>query len=95
MDFSQAIELDPELWQAYFNRGTANYKLDEYADAVADLSMVVEINPEVVDTYYWRGFSYIGLEEFENAITDFELLLELDPEYPQKDEVESILAQFE
>ena len=36
VDFSKAIELDPENKYAYYSRGTAKYELEDYRGAIAD-----------------------------------------------------------
>ena len=42
-DYTKAIELDPNLAEAYFNRGLALVRLKKTQDGIADLSKAGEL----------------------------------------------------
>jgi tetratricopeptide (TPR) repeat protein len=50
-DFFRVIELNPDNPDAYFNRGEAKYKLQDYVGARSDYNAAVAIKPNV-GTYY-------------------------------------------
>ncbi|MCE7985067.1 MAG: XRE family transcriptional regulator [Caldilinea sp. CFX5] len=94
--YSRAIELNHELYLAYYNRGTA--QLNRYglqpADeklllttlnaAVADLSLVVKNRPGYVDAYYNRAFAYYERDEpgdMDAALTDLAYTIALKADY--------------
>lgn len=51
--FNKAIELDPQFAAAYYGRGVAKYKLDDYKDAKDDLLKAVELNPSLRPGIEW------------------------------------------
>jgi len=45
-DFNKALELDPNLAQAYYNRGRAYQALGDREKAIADFQKVLEISQD-------------------------------------------------
>ncbi|MEL7079523.1 MAG: tetratricopeptide repeat protein, partial [Cyanobacteria bacterium J06582_2] len=88
-DYSKAIELNPDLAEAYVNRGNAYLNLGEYQEAIADYNKAIELNPGDADAYINRGNAYLNLEEYQEAIIYFNKAIELNPNYPN-----SALAYF-
>ncbi len=79
-EYDQAIELDPEMAMAYYNRGRAYLSLGEYEKVIADLDRAIELDPEMAMAYNNRGYVYDNLGEYEKAIADYDRALELDSE---------------
>ena len=53
VDYTKAIEINPEYAEAYHNRGIAKDFLKDYRGAIADYTMVIEIDPDnAAKTYY-------------------------------------------
>lgn len=48
-DYTKAIDLDPCLAVAYYNRGTVLYRLGNYELALKDFAKSVELDPENVN----------------------------------------------
>ena len=44
-DYTQALELDDALADAWFNRGVSFYELGMYDESIADLTQAIEIEP--------------------------------------------------
>ena len=84
-DYSRAIELDPNLAQAYFNRGDTYYRLHRYKVALVDLNRVIELDPNFAQAYFNRGNTYARLQQYEAALADYSraIELELDPNFAQ------------
>ena len=45
-DYNKAIELDPQLAVAFYNRGMAYYQKGQYSEAIADFENVVNISAD-------------------------------------------------
>ena len=81
VDFSEAIELNPDDAVAYNNRGGIYYLKEEYESAIADFSKAIELNPGYAIAYNNRGVAYYLKKEYESAIVDFSEAIELNPNY--------------
>jgi tetratricopeptide (TPR) repeat protein len=80
VDFSKALELDPQYAEAYNNRSTAHLMMGNYGQAVFDCNRALELAPDFVATYVNRGIAYTGLRDYRRAIEDGEKALQLDPD---------------
>ncbi|MCU0288560.1 MAG: tetratricopeptide repeat protein [Acidobacteria bacterium] len=79
-DYTKAIELNPDHYEAYLKRGTLRYKvLKEYREALTDFDKVIEMKPDCALAYLHRGIVKCHLLEFELALPDLNRALELDP----------------
>jgi len=88
-DYSQAIQLDHNNSEAYFNRAMMYFDIDfqdqaitnHFRDqAIADLSQVIRIEPNNWDGYNWRGKTYLDKGDYDRAITDFTQSIRLKPD---------------
>ena len=77
-DFTKAIEIDPNLYDASLNRGVAKDDLDNYYGAIADFTTAIEIDPNYASAYYNRGLTKGNLENDYGAIADFTKAIEID-----------------
>ena len=59
VDFTKAIDLEPELAIGYFNRGLSKYYLQDYRGAISDYNKAIELNPKDVTAYVNRGVAMI------------------------------------
>lgn len=82
VDYSKAIELNPNDADAYYNRGCTYAEAGEYDKAIADYSKVIEMEPGSADAHYNRGCAYSGKGEVGKAAGDLQRCIELstDPE---------------
>jgi tetratricopeptide (TPR) repeat protein len=69
-DFTEAIELNENFVEAYFNRGKAKQYLQAYQDAISDCSKIIEINSKSVDAYHMRGLLRIEFGDIKNGCLD-------------------------
>ena len=79
--YNEAIELNPNLYQAYYNRGLAYSVLRQYERAIQDYSKAIELNPNYFNAYNNRGNDYSNLKQYEKAIQDYSKAIELNPNY--------------
>lgn len=77
---TKAIELKPNLSEAYLTRGNAYSHKEEYDNAIEDYTKAIEIKSDY-RTYNNRGNAYSHKEEYDKAIDDCTRAIELDPEY--------------
>lgn len=79
-DFGRAIELQPDYFQALYQRGNCRQVLGDYAGAVADYSRAVAL-PGRIDArfraYYARGDAHRRLGELEPAYADYTQVIAL------------------
>jgi len=69
-DFSKAIELNPDLAEAYYNRSLTYAKLDQYGRAIEDYDKAIELNPTLAEAYANRGIAYSEIQRYEEATRD-------------------------
>ncbi|HLP89648.1 MAG TPA: hypothetical protein VK184_13785 [Nostocaceae cyanobacterium] len=72
LDFEQAINLNPQYTDAYYNRGVAKTYLQKYLPAIEDFNQVVTYSPNYSAAYYYRGYCYDKLNDKQAAIKDFD-----------------------
>ena len=78
---TQAIDINPQCADAYFNRGTIFETKGAYDLAIADFTQVIQIKPQDADAYLNRGLAYRAKEEIDNAIADYSKAIDLNPRY--------------
>ncbi|MEE3371478.1 MAG: tetratricopeptide repeat protein [Planctomycetota bacterium] len=78
--FNQAIRIDPDYAEAYYNRGLAHR--DQYDKAIADFTEAIRIDPGDVEAYYQRGYTYsLQFGQDDKAIADYTEAIRIDPGY--------------
>ena len=77
---ARAIELNPDLAEAYNNRGAAKNKLGRYEAALADLNQAIRLRPDYAMAYTNRGGAKNRLGRYEAALADFDRAIELNPD---------------
>lgn len=79
--FERAIELSPDLIEAYEMRGTTLAMLGKSSEGLRDLSFVIEQRPNSGHGYNSRGLVYRDLNQCAEAIADFSKAIEINPDY--------------
>lgn len=82
-DFTKAIELKNDYYEAYNNRGNAKAELGNHKAAIDDFNKAIKIKNNYAEAYYNRGFSKELLKDFEGAILDFNKAIELRNNYAE------------
>jgi tetratricopeptide (TPR) repeat protein len=78
-NYTKAIEEDPHLANAYYNRAYVYIELRKYKKAIADLDLALEIDPKYAAAYHVRGIAYFFKKKYDQAISDYSKAIELDP----------------
>lgn len=79
--YTQAIELNPKLTDAYNNRGVIRYVLEDFQGALEDYTQVIRLNPDFADAYNNRGVVKYDLEDYQGAIKDYNQALKLNSKF--------------
>ncbi|MFN7759506.1 MAG: tetratricopeptide repeat protein [Pseudanabaena sp.] len=77
-DYDKAIELNPNLAQAWSLRGSANAILQRYEKATVDYDKAIELNLNDAQIWTARGLIKENLQRYEEAITDLDKAIELN-----------------
>ena len=80
VDYSRAIEINPQFFYAYYMRGKVKSTLGDYKAAIADYDKAIEIKDEVFNIYFGRGTAHLMFGDYEAAIADYDKAIEIDPE---------------
>jgi tetratricopeptide (TPR) repeat protein len=70
--FTQAIMLNPNDAQAYYNRGIARSSLGDKQGEIADYNQALRINPNYAKAYYNRGVARSDLGDKQGAVADYD-----------------------
>ncbi len=81
-DFNKAIDLNPELVEAWINRGTSYYYLDELSAAESDLRKALQLSPEEGHAYNTLGMIETKRGNLDLAITYVNSALGFEPGDP-------------
>jgi tetratricopeptide (TPR) repeat protein len=87
LDYSKAIEIDPNNAEAYYRRGLAYAKQGQrdynnkvlWNRAISDFSKAIEINARYAEAYNNRGLAYTANSDYDKAISDFTKVIEIEP----------------
>jgi CHAT domain-containing protein/tetratricopeptide (TPR) repeat protein len=78
--YEQAIELQPDYYEYWFNRGLTLFHLEQYAAAIASYDRALELKPDFYKAWYNRGGTLGELGEFDAAVFSFEQATKIKPE---------------
>ena len=78
--YNKALEIKPDLHEAWSNRGNALYNLGREEEAIASYDKALEIEPE--DHHAWsnRGNALYDLSPWKEAIASYDKALEIKPD---------------
>lgn len=77
--FSKALELDPNLAEAYEKRGLLYYFREEYDKVIEDFSSFIEIAPANAEAHTMLGIGYMKKGIYQPALHYFTRAIEMDP----------------
>jgi tetratricopeptide (TPR) repeat protein len=79
-DFERAIAIDPDLGEAWVDRGAVNIIDRRYQDGISDIDKGLQLGTEEpAKAYYNRAVAYEGIDDEKSAYLDFEQALTLEP----------------
>jgi tetratricopeptide (TPR) repeat protein len=79
LDFDKAIELKPNLFEAYHGRAMCYGELKNYEKALTDFNKVIELNPGFKNAYLNRAYYVkVNARDYSGAIEDYNKFIELN-----------------
>lgn len=80
-DYTRALELSPNLAEAYNNRAYTYMVQEDYSAALSDLNKAIELRPDYVNALMNRGdiHNYYYQIDYDLAIADYDRILRLRP----------------
>lgn len=82
-DFWTAVELDPELSDAFKNLAFCFYKTDKIEDAIFYCSKAIDINPQNASAFLLKGNLHYYRNEGNEAIYNYSRAIEISPNYTE------------
>ncbi|MBI9016424.1 MAG: tetratricopeptide repeat protein [Phycisphaerae bacterium] len=80
--YSKAIALKPDYFEAYHWRALAYYSTGHYEKAIADCTMIIQLQPEDFEVSSWGVMQYKFANELDKAVNDYTEALQLKPVNP-------------
>lgn len=69
-DLDRALELNPRMAVAHYNRGVVLLRLDAWADAIDAFTRAIEIDPTLGPAYFNRGYANFSRGNRDAAVAD-------------------------
>jgi len=77
--YNQAISLNPNQAEAWYNRGNALGCLQQYSEALAAYQRAIALQPERADFWVNRGHILVRLQQHSEAIASYDKAIALQP----------------
>jgi len=81
-DYDEAISLNPQSAEAYYERGLEYQKQGQEERAIEDFDKAIRIDPEFAKAYRNRGYAYLNTKQYDLAIADNTRATKFDPNDP-------------
>jgi tetratricopeptide (TPR) repeat protein len=78
--YDRAIQLHPELYEAWFSKASTLMLLQQYEEATVAYTTATQLRPDAYDAWMGRGAAQARQHQFEAAIAAYSQALELRPE---------------
>lgn len=79
MNFSKALDIKPDYFDAYNNRSQVYFDLGRLDKAFEDINRAIKIDGQRAEAYLNRGMIIRQMGQYEPAIKDFSRAIELEP----------------
>jgi tetratricopeptide (TPR) repeat protein len=80
-DLGEAIRLNPQDPDGFYNRALAYKNKSEYDRAIQDFDQVIRLNPNSAEAFNKRGEAYQMKGQRDRAVQDFSEAIRLNPQY--------------
>lgn len=78
-DYTKAIQLEPNNYDAYLGRGKVERLLKDYNNSIKDYTKAIELNPSDYKGYAGRGVSKFELKNYADSIDDYTKAIDINP----------------
>jgi tetratricopeptide (TPR) repeat protein len=79
--YDEAVRLNPNNPEAFYDRGVAFGQAGQYDRALADLNEAIRLNPNDPDYFTNRGSAHYWIGERNKAIADYDEAIRLNPDH--------------
>ena len=77
--YDLAIKIQPDFYEAWYNRGNGFGKLPDYEEAFVSYEKAIALQPDRYESWYNRGWILRKLERYEEAIASYDKAISLEP----------------
>jgi tetratricopeptide (TPR) repeat protein len=77
--FSKALELAPNLTEAYEKRGMLYFFQGKFDNVIEDFQSYIKLSPPKAEAYRMLGMGYLKRGDYPSAIYNFTRAIEIDP----------------
>ena len=77
--FEKAVELNPNLEEAWYNKGNILVRMSRNTDALNAYEKLVKMHPEKSEVWYNRGNVLVKLKRYSEALESYDRALEIQP----------------
>jgi tetratricopeptide (TPR) repeat protein len=78
--YTKAIEINPQMAFAYYNRGNAKSDMKNYEEALKDYKTAIQLFPDYSESFFNRANTNADLYRFQEAIDDYDEAIRLGSE---------------
>ena len=79
--FTQALQDQPDVAEAYYQRGLAYFKLGDFQAAISDYTNTLHIESDDAKVHFARGLAHLSANQVDRAISDAKQAILLKPDY--------------
>ncbi len=80
-NFTEAIVINPNDAEVYYNRGMGYVSIEENENAFQDLNKAIELEFDSAELYYNRGYLYQQQGQYQDAINDYDIAISKKEDY--------------
>ena len=81
-DFSNAIQIKPELIEGYATRGAVYFAMNQYDEAISDFTKIIELAPASPEAYFKRSLACYANGQYDQAWHDVYKIQSFDLHLP-------------
>ncbi len=82
--YKQALRIDPDNVDVYYEMAHAYVNLGRYKDAIEVYKQAIRIDPDYVQAHFLLGFTYLMVGDRNSALNEYKILNELDIDLANK-----------
>lgn len=93
IEFTQAIQAQPDFAEAYYQRGLAYFNLGNAPQAILDYADAIRLEPMNASYYFGRGLAYLAQSNLREALSDANQAVRLNADHAPAYSLRGILCQ--
>jgi tetratricopeptide (TPR) repeat protein len=97
--FSKALDLAPNLTEAYEKRGVLYFFQGKFDNVIQDFQTYIKLSPPKAEAYRMLGMGYLKNGDYQSAIYNFTRAIEIDPKqanaYSNRAEAHFLIGNYD